>query len=227
MQDRNTDAALQIWDALLSLERDVKMLRDKENGKGSPKKVAPAVESTVNKLPLTLEPLEVDSSTTPSNMPSIESLEETREPIDASRQVEESTFGSSISQIKTKEVYYFPKNALVSSPLYTPTHSNEMLQTSATSNPFESSVTGGSVATSGPNSPSRRRKPRVPRNYPSIDIIRSPMKRQQYPNKNTFDETTYSWKPSLITNKYNERFQYPADLAEATKMNAIYSPEEY
>ena len=228
IQDRNTDAALQIWDALLNLEKDVKLLREKESGKRSPKKPVAVIESTASQRPLTLEPLEVDSSTTQTMSQSVESLEETREPIEASRQVEDSPMGSSISQIKTKEVFYFPKNALVSTPLYTPLQSNEILQTSAISNPFDSSMAGGSVATNGPNSPSRRRKARVTSNYPSLDIIRSPMKRQQYANKNTFDESTYSWKPSLITNKYNERFQYPADLAEASKMNAIYSrPEEY
>ena len=226
IQDRNTDAALQIWDALLNLEKDVKLLRDKEHGSTSPRKLAHVVNSTAHPPLLTLEPLEVDSSTTQTMPQSIESLEETGEPIFASQQAEESPMGaSSISQVKTKEVYYFPKNALVSTPLYTPSQSNETLQTSAT---FDSSAMAGSIPTSGLNSPNRRRKPRMTSNYPSLDIIRSPMKRQQYANKNTFDETTYSWKPSLITNKYNERFQYPADLAEASKMNAIYSrSEEY
>lgn len=219
-----------MWDALLTLERDVKSLQERENGGMSPVKGNSVFEMTKSEEIPTFKSLDIDPSVSQSMLNSVESLEETREPngVPEEPMVEESPVNSSISQIKTKEVYYFPKNALVSTPLYSTTLSTEALRTSVNSNTFDNSIIGASVSNSGNNSPRRRPKPRIQRNYPSLDIIRSPLKRQQYLNKNKFDTSTYSWKPTVLTNKYNERFQYPADLAEAAKMNAIYTrPEEY
>jgi hypothetical protein len=118
-----------------------------------------------------------------------------------------------------KDTFYFPKNAVVSSPYRTPMIGG--LNTSTASNPFESStIYASSVATS--NASARGKRSPQKTSYASLDIIRSPMKRQQYSNRNIYDPSTFTWKPTVMTNKYNERFQYPQELAEAAKMNAIF-----
>jgi hypothetical protein len=115
-----------------------------------------------------------------------------------------------------KEKYYFPKNALISSPYNTPQPGLNLNDVSA-SRAFEPST----IHSQGSGASPRGRKKSIASNYPSLDIMRSPKSRQTYDNKNVFDPSTLSWKPTVLTNKYNERFQYPADLAEASKMNSI------
>ena len=55
----------------------------------------------------------------------------------------------------------------------------------------------------------------------NLSIFRSPGGRIVHPNRNSYDNSTYSWKPTVITGKYNDRFQTTHDLMEAKKMNSI------
>ena len=55
----------------------------------------------------------------------------------------------------------------------------------------------------------------------NMSIFRSPGGRTVHPNRNSYDSSTYSWKPTVITGKYNDRFQTTHDLMDAKKMNCI------
>ena len=48
----------------------------------------------------------------------------------------------------------------------------------------------------------------------------------QYPNKNVFDDKTFSWVPTFLTGKYRHRFVSTADLIDGPKINAMLDPKE-
>ena len=57
------------------------------------------------------------------------------------------------------------------------------------------------------------------KNKPNLKIFKSPLNRQLSPNYNFYDPTNSAWVPTQYTNKYNHRFQYPADLIRGDKLN--------
>ena len=64
---------------------------------------------------------------------------------------------------------------------------------------------------------------------PNLSIFKSPMAKYRPVQKNMYDERSREWKkpPSLHSqqpSKYQERFQYPADIARWTKLNAMLKP---
>ena len=83
-------------------------------------------------------------------------------------------------------------------------------------NPIASPSGGNSVTSSRHNA--HFRNSTKPAN---LSIFRSPGGRIVHPNRNSYDNSTYSWKPTVITGKYNDRFQTTHDLMDAKKMNCI------
>lgn len=52
-----------------------------------------------------------------------------------------------------------------------------------------------------------------------MNIFKSPSKRQLHGNINVYDPSSLSWKPTVVSNHFNERFQSTADVAIAQKTN--------
>ena len=65
---------------------------------------------------------------------------------------------------------------------------------------------------------------------PNLSIFKSPMAKYRPEQKNMYDERRREWKKpksfqqSQQPSKYQERFQYPADIARWTKLNAMLKP---
>lgn len=55
----------------------------------------------------------------------------------------------------------------------------------------------------------------------NLSIFRSPATRQSHGNRNAYVEQHCAWEPTRLTNRYNERFQYSDDIANAKKVNAM------
>lgn len=52
----------------------------------------------------------------------------------------------------------------------------------------------------------------------NLSIFKSPGKHQSSDNKNVYNQETFSWSPTKLTNKYNQRFQTTTDLRYNEKM---------
>lgn len=194
-QDKNTDDAFMIWDAIMSLERDLRLIADSRHL---------SLDTTVPTLDtMAVEPPESDVG-------------------EVSYAMDQPSLLSVNSSLREKDTHYFRKNALVSSPYHTPYEdASKLLQRGNLVGESLSSalyIDASSIQSSPRDS---FKRPHV-RSNPSLDIIRSPMTRQKNPNKNVFDPSTFTWQPTVLTNRFNERFQTTGDVIEATKVNAIY-----
>ena len=73
-------------------------------------------------------------------------------------------------------------------------------------------------------SPSKNNKFTTKNQQPNLSIFKSPSTRRNRLNVNEFDEDSYGWRPTYLTGKYNERFQYSSDIVRWNKLNAMLSP---
>lgn len=88
---------------------------------------------------------------------------------------------------------------------------------------FASSVASSGTNFAGPTS--RFKKFVAPPAHVNMGIFRSPIKRQAHGNRNKYNDSLdkLGWQPSAKpTNKYNERFQYPADIMLANRINRVF-----